>query len=214
MADSHILAADKLYIKSPEEIERLKEDLKYVLPPVECTTRRSKVPTSVSRPLGPCVTPPPNAKQILENWENPEYKGVPRPIVRGRFDNLSEGSLLREDESQLQVAGQVFYITNGEPMYFWDLPRVVWTLFDQHYGLEKMKRPRVHLSRQVGLILASAAEMWAWLVGKEPGFTKFRVTYSCVDRTYNIEKARRVLGYQPRVGMHEGAQKAVEVRLL
>lgn len=210
VADSHILAADKLYIKSPEEIAQIKEELNYVLPSIECTTHRSRVPTSSSRPLGPYVTPPPDAEKILANWENPDYKDALRPNVRGRFDYLSEGSLLREDEAQLQVAGQVFYITNGEPMYFWDLPRVVWTLFDQHYGTEKMKRSRVRLSRQVGLVLASAAEMWAWLVGKEPGFTKFRVTFSCVHRTYNIEKARRVLGYHPRVGMQEGLQKAFE----
>lgn len=214
VADAHILAADKLYIKSPEEIAQIKEELQYVLPSSECTTRRGKVPTSECRPLGPYVTPPPNAEQILANWENPDYKGALRPNVRTRFDYFSEASLLREDESQLQVAGQVFHITNGEPVYFWDLPRMAWTLFDAHYGTQKMQRSRITMSRPLGMILASAAEAWAWLIGKEAGFTKFRVTFSCVNRTLNIEKARRILGYQPAVGMQEGIQKAFEVTML
>ncbi|KAG6814845.1 hypothetical protein H0H93_012012 [Arthromyces matolae] len=34
---------------------------------------------------------------------------------------------------------------------------------------------------------------------KEPTFTRFRVAYSCVNRWHDIEKARRVLGYEPIV---------------
>jgi hypothetical protein len=37
-------------------------------------------------------------------------------------------------------------------------------------------------------------------VGKEAGFTRYRVGYSCATRYHNIEKARRVLGYVPEVG--------------
>lgn len=213
VADSHLLAADKLYIKSAEEIAQIKADLHHVLPSIECTTHRDRVPTSESRPLGPYIELPPDAEKITANWQNPDYQGTPRPNVRNRFDLLAESSLIREDEAQLQVAGQAFYITNGESMYFWDLPRVVWTLFDEHYGTTKMKRSTIEMSRQFGLILGTAAETWAWLVGKKPGFTRFRVMYTCVDRSYNIEKARRVLGYHPRVGMQEGLQRAFEVIL-
>ena len=62
------------------------------------------------------------------------------------------------------------------------------------------------------MILASGAEWWAWLVGKQPGLTRYRVTYSCVSRCHNIEKARRVLGYEPKVGMEEGLRRTLEVR--
>lgn len=123
---------------------------------------------------------------------------------------LADSSLAREDNAQLQVAGQVFFITNGEPMYFWDVPRIAWKFFDEHFGTEKTKRSLICLPREVGMVLASAAEWWAWLVGKQPGFTRFRVTFSCVWRCHNIEKARKVLGYEPQVGMEEGLKKTLE----
>ena len=51
-------------------------------------------------------------------------------------------------------------------------------------------------------------------MGKEAGFTRYRVGYSCATRYHNIEKARRVLGYEPEVGLEEGVRRMVEVRLV
>lgn len=209
-AHAHLLAADRLRPYTPDEIAGLKEDLKVALPYIDCTTGARRIPTSECRPLGPYVTPPPNAEQITANWNDHDYNGAPKPAIRGRFDQLADSSLAREDNAQLQVAGQVFFITNGEPMYFWDVPRIAWKFFDEHFGTEKTKRSLICLPREVGMVLASAAEWWAWLVGKQPGFTRFRVTFSCVWRCHNIEKARKVLGYEPQVGMEEGLKKTLE----
>ncbi len=211
-AYAHLLAADKLGPPNPAEIARLKEELQVALPSIECTTQRHRVPTSEARPLGPYVTPPPNAEKILANWEDPYYvPRVPRPAVRGKFDQFSEAALLREDNAQLQVAGQVFFVTNGEPTGFWDIPRIVYRFFDEHFEKPNTRR-RIILPREVGLLLASAAEWWSWLVGKEPGFTRFRVTFSCAWRCFNIERTRRVLGYEPQVGLEEGLKRTLEVR--
>lgn len=212
-AYAHLLAADKLGPVTPEELERMKENLKVALPSIECTTKRSRIPTSKARPLGPYVTPPPNAEEILANWNNPDYKPAqPRPAVRSKFDQFSETALARcePESSPLQVAGQVFFITNGEPTGFWDMPRVVYRFFDDHFQKPNTKR-RLILPQQLGLILGSAAEWWSWLVGKEPGFTRYRVTYSCAWRCFNIEKARRALGYEPQVGLEEGIRRTTEV---
>ena len=213
-AHAHLLAADRLRPMSEDEVATLKEELHYALPYIGCTTGGRRIPTSASRPLGPYVTPPPDAEQISANWENPDYVHARKPAIRGRFDPLSEVALVREGEKQLQVAGQVFFITNGEPVYFWDVPRIAWRFFDEHFGKDKTKRSVTTLSKEVGMVLAGAAEWWAWLTGKQPGFTRFRVTFSCVWRCHNIEKARRVLGYEPQVGMEEGLKKTLEVRLL
>lgn len=212
-AYAHLLAADRLRPLGEDEVAALKDQLQYALPYVNCTTGARKIPTSESRPLGPYVTPPPKAETILAHWNNPNYPGnAPKPAVRGRFDQLSPAALEREDDAPLQVAGQVFFITNGEPMYFWDVPRVAWRFFDEHFGTNKTRRGLIRLPKDVGMILASAAEWWAWLVGKQPGLTRYRVTYSCVSRCHNIEKARRVLGYEPKVGMEEGLRRTLEVR--
>ncbi|EMD39814.1 hypothetical protein CERSUDRAFT_112075 [Gelatoporia subvermispora B] len=210
-AYAHLLAADRLAPPSPEEVAKLKEELHNALPSIDNTVGRRRIPTSECRPLGPYVELPSNAEKLVEAWSNPDYKPpVLRPAVRGRFDQFSDGALAREGDAQLQVAGQAFFITNGEPMYFWDLPRMLYKRFDEHFGTNKSQRRRIQLSREIGLVLASGAEWWSWLVGKEPGFTRFRVTFSCVWRCYNIEKARRLLGYEPIVGMDEGLRRTVE----
>jgi len=40
-------------------------------------------------------------------------------------------------------------------------------------------------------------------------FTRFRVAFSCGVRWLNIEKARRVLGYEPQVGLEEGIKRMI-----
>ncbi|OCH85748.1 3-beta hydroxysteroid dehydrogenase/isomerase [Obba rivulosa] len=210
-AYAHLLAADRLAPLSPEQIAKLKEELHFALPSIDKTVGRRRIPTSECRPLGPYVSLPPDAAELSARWEDPAYAPpVPRPAVRGRFDQFADSALAREGDAQLSVAGQAFFITNGEPMYFWDLPRMLFKRFDEHFGTDKSARRRIQLSRQIGLVLASGAEWWAWLVGKEPGFTKFRVTFSCVWRCFNIERARQLLGYEPIVGMDEGLRRTVE----
>ncbi|KAI0755133.1 C-3 sterol dehydrogenase [Daedaleopsis nitida] len=207
---AHLLAADKLGPATPADIQHVRESLAFALPSIECTTKRHRVPTSQARPLGPYVTPPPNAEEILANWENTNYEPpVKRPSIRNKFDQFAEIALERDGDGPLQVAGQVFFISNGEPTGFWDLPRVVYQFFDDHFQKPNTKR-RWILPQGLGLVLASGAEWWAWLIGKESGFTRYRVTYSCAWRCFNIEKARRVLGYEPQVGLEEGIKKTFE----
>jgi len=58
--------------------------------------------------------------------------------------------------------------------------------------------------------LAWAAEWYAWLVRKEPGFTRFRVNYATSQRYFNIKKAKALLGYQPLYSLHDGLEKSVK----
>ncbi|EEB91483.1 hypothetical protein MPER_10147 [Moniliophthora perniciosa FA553] len=178
VAHAHLLAADKedtpppapplgplkkLPTEPPKLTEAELDLLTKPLSPIDLTIGRHRIPTSEARPLGPYVTPPPNAEKLVQAFEAPEGPSN-HPVVRTRFDQLSENSIARAklndpEVHPLQVAGQAFFITNGEPCYFWDLPRIVW--------------------------------VWGWLSGKEPSLTRFKVTYSCVNRWHNIEKARR-----------------------
>ena len=112
----------------------------------------------------------------------------------------------------MQVAGQVFFITNGEPLYFWDFSRAIWYRFDQHYNTEKYKTRIRVMTPFVGRCLAQAAEWWGWLVGKQPAFTLYRVRLVCRHKWHSIEKARRVLGYEPIVDLDEGIKRTVDVR--
>ncbi|KAK1231161.1 erg26, C-3 sterol dehydrogenase [Marasmius sp. AFHP31] len=229
VAHAHLLAADRLETpppapplgpleKLPADIPDLTEaELEMVttsLPPIDLTVGHRRIPTSNARPLGPYVTPPPNAEQLLKTFQSLEETSN-RPVTRTRFDYMSEHSLARSKLSNpemhpLQVAGQAFFITNGEPCYFWDMPRCIWRKLDAMFPGHLTSRRRMVLSSSVGLAVAWASEWWGWVVGKEPALTKFKVTYSCVNRWHNIEKARRVLGYEPQVGLQEGVDLMFE----
>lgn len=215
VAHAHVLAADKLaeaiLNEGVDEEKRKLEIARSALPPITATNPTHRIPTSEARPLGPYVDLPPDAEKIEARWNDPDYTPTSeRPVKRSRFDQFSE-SALSDPDASLSVAGQAFFITNGEPVYFWDFPRTVWTKIDQRTDSQRKQKGRIVLPRTLGLLLASGAEWWGWLVGKEPAFTRFRVSFSCASRWYNIEKARRLLGYEPLVGMDEGIDRMVEV---
>ncbi|KAJ6619453.1 C-3 sterol dehydrogenase [Mycena sp. CBHHK59/15] len=234
VARAHLLAADGLAApppapilsclpeipKTPEEVPPLtpaEEALVYyALPSVDLTTGRHRIPTSECRPLGPYVALPPNAEQLVAAFTAPDATST-KPVMRTRFDALSDYTIARTklqapETSPLQVAGQAFFITNGEPCYFWDFARLIWHHLDEAFPEKKKARKSGYwtLPKEVGMMAAAGAEWWGWLTGKDPTFTKFKVSFSCARRWYNIEKARRVLGYEPQVGVEEGVKLMVD----
>lgn len=199
VAKAHLLAADRL--TNPRK--DLDEAKRHPLPPIDLSTGVRRVPTSSARPLGPAIEPPPNGAEIeaaFNSEKTPVYE--PRPVVRSRFDQLSESVIERTESDPFRVDGQVFFITNGEPVYFWDFMRAIW-----HEMGDPLDRSIFRLPKSLAGVLATLAEGWSWLIGKEPAFTRFRVTFSCATRWHNIEKARLVLGYEPDVGVVEGVKK-------
>lgn len=233
VARAHLLAADKLDTPppaipltqleklplTPEEVPPLtqaeQELVHYPLRPITVSTGNHRVPTHEARPLGPYVTPLPNAKEIEAAFNGPNDAFSKRPVVRTRFDALSDSGIVKAklhnpETTPLQVAGQVFFITNGEPCYFWDFPRFVWHQLDAYFPGYRTPKPITVLSKPIGVAAAVGSEWYSWLVGKEPTFTKFKVSYSCATRWHNIEKARRVLGYEPEVGLEQGVKRMVD----
>ena len=201
VAKAHLLAADKLQANPVLPVDALSDSL----PSIELTIGSHRIPTSTSRPLGPALTPVPNADEIAHSFTLPKSTEQ-RPVLRTRFDPLSQTALDRETTSPLQVAGQAFFITNGEPLYFWDFARSIW----RELGLVET-RSRIVIPKVLGWYMARAAEYWGWVSGREVQFTTYRVGFSCTTRWYNIEKARRVLGYEPDVGVEEGIRRTVKV---
>lgn len=109
-------------------------------------------------------------------------------------------------DPSLRVAGQAYFITNCEPLYFWDFHRSIWSLGMNHIAPSIWKMPP-----SIGLLLASAAEVYAKFTGKEAGFTRFRVKFATQKRFYNVERAQRLLGYTPIWGVEEALQKTLKV---
>lgn len=141
-------------------------------------------------------------------------------VFRNRFDPLfhhanpllpSGGNprpkVLSLAKPMLTAAGEAFFITNGQPIAFWDFPRALWYRYNGHV----VSNENVWvLGLNLALVLAFLAECFSWITGRAVQFTRYRVTYTACARYYNIEKARRILGYEPLVGMDEAITRSVD----
>ncbi|KZT37088.1 C-3 sterol dehydrogenase [Sistotremastrum suecicum HHB10207 ss-3] len=216
VAHAHILAAQGLITQSaplPTTIA------KTVLEPINNTTGTYRIPTSEARPLGPAVDPPANAKEISSAFHSSFNPIDPTFVVHSKWDQYSPTGLqlaidsAPEHTHPLQVAGQAFFITNGEPTYCWDFIRTLWFLISPSSFPSPSSpgyKKTVVLNYWVAICIAWITEWVYWVLRKEPALTMERVGYLCATRWYNIEKARRVLGYAPIVGMDEGIRKTAE----
>jgi sterol-4alpha-carboxylate 3-dehydrogenase (decarboxylating) len=110
------------------------------------------------------------------------------------------------------VAGEIFFITNGDPIPFWDFPHKLWAHLAEA-GIEPVPtRKVVAMPRIVGLFIGLVAEIMGWITGKDPLFTRYRVKFTCATRWHNISKARRILGYEPLISNDEGIKRSADVR--
>jgi sterol-4alpha-carboxylate 3-dehydrogenase (decarboxylating) len=105
-----------------------------------------------------------------------------------------------------RVDGEAFLITNDQPVYFFDFARRCWA----EMGDTTDPKSAWALSRDLSLFIAMMLEWIFWLLRKgEPTLTTQRVTYACVARYFNIDKAKRRLGYRPIVSLEEGIRRGV-----
>lgn len=132
--------------------------------------------------------------------------------------NVADAHILAADKlspaSNPPVAGEIFFITNDEPIPFWDFTNGVWDRLDMIYPGKRVKNKPFIIPRTLGIMLGAFSELIAWLLRQKPTFTRFSVIFSCTARWHNIEKAKRALGYEPKVSLGEGMDILVDVRCL
>lgn len=123
--------------------------------------------------------------------------------------NVVDALLAAEERLSLDspVAGQAYFITNGEPMPFFDF--VNWVL--RELGMPTI---RFAIPYPLAYAAAAAAEGLDTLKGgtlnTENGLSRFAVRYMCTHHYFSIDKARRELGYVPRVSLADGVRYAVD----
>jgi sterol-4alpha-carboxylate 3-dehydrogenase (decarboxylating) len=107
----------------------------------------------------------------------------------------------------MRVDGQGFLITNDEHMPFWEFARGI----GDAAGYPTKRDEVWSLPRTLMLAIAITAEWWVWIKtfgrGKSQ-MDRLAIRYSTMTRTYNIDKAKRVLGYKPIVTLSEGIRRA------
>ncbi|CAA0080885.1 2-alkyl-3-oxoalkanoate reductase [BD1-7 clade bacterium] len=124
------------------------------------------------------------------------------------ISNLVDGVMLAEEHLTPagKVDGQAYFITNGEPMAFFD--------FVEDFVVA-MGQPKITKKVPFWLAYSVAAcvEGWDMLKGgtlKETGMSRFAIKYMVTHHYYSIDKARRDFGYEPKVSLAEGIQLTVE----
>ena len=96
------------------------------------------------------------------------------------------------------AAGEAIFIQNNEPIPFRDFCVEVWKNFGHYPPFE------VRLPKGLAWFAGWVAELGTWAVGTPYTLSTGSVMDACAVRYASGDKARRLLGYEPRVGIEEG----------
>lgn len=99
------------------------------------------------------------------------------------------------------VAGQAYFITNGEPMAFFDFIEKL--LIELKYPPITGKVP-YWLAYGVAAIAEAIDTLKGGTLNAENGLTRFSVRYMVTHHYFSIAKAYRDFGWQPRISLAEG----------
>jgi nucleoside-diphosphate-sugar epimerase len=128
---------------------------------------------------------------MLPGWG----KGIHSPVF---IDNLVDGVALAAASSG--AAGQVFTLSDGIG--------VPCREFFEPYA-KLIGRRLVALPTPVVLGAAAVAQRLARFESGDNDVNPEATRYMLRRGTYSIEKARRVLGWEPRVGLHVGLERTI-----
>ena len=109
------------------------------------------------------------------------------------------------------LQAKFFLITNDESWPFWTFANGIFDRLDVAFPGKRVKKKPFVIPKSVAMVMAGLTELIAWLTGKEPNFTRFKVVFTCTSRWHRIDKAKNTLGYKPRVSMNEGLDLTVAV---
>ena len=145
-----------------------------------------------------------------ENWFDFTYVGnAARAHILAAEKLLESYDRTQRLPADIRVGGEAFFITNDEPYHFWDFARTVWA----SAGDTTDPKDVWVIPKRVGLIMATMLEWIFWLLfwgKKQPSTTRQKVKFSCMNRTYSIEKAKKRLGYRSQWSMKEGIKRGVK----
>jgi nucleoside-diphosphate-sugar epimerase len=120
-------------------------------------------------------------------------------------DNLVDALLLADERLTVNgpVAGQAYFVTNGEPLPFFDFVKRV---------LRELGLPKIVAGVPYPIVFAAAAikeaidTLRGGTLNAEDGMSRFAVRYMVRHHYFDISKARRDLGYTPRVSLDQAIQ--------
>ena len=111
-------------------------------------------------------------------------------------ENVAYSILLCAEKSN--ISGEIFNITNGEPMHKKQLLSYVSKNLGINFKYKLLSFNKIYF---VALILEIIYKLFK--INKEPLLTKYTVCTLSFSQTLNIEKAVNILGYRPRISLED-----------
>ncbi|KAF2649476.1 C-3 sterol dehydrogenase/C-4 decarboxylase-like protein [Lophiostoma macrostomum CBS 122681] len=102
------------------------------------------------------------------------------------------------------AAGQAFFVTNGEPVTLRDFCIAVWRQFDHTPPFQ------LRIPKSIAWWVGWAAEWATWAVRSETTLSRGAILDGTAVRYVSISKAKRILGYEPKVGLEEAVKITCE----
>ncbi len=103
------------------------------------------------------------------------------------------------------VGGQAYFISQGEPVALWGFINTILARLDLPRARKKIP---CGAAQFVGAALEASYKILP--LGGEPPMTRFLATHLARSHYFDISKARRHLGYEPRIGISEGLERLVD----
>lgn len=121
--------------------------------------------------------------------------------------NVADAHVLAVENllSTRTAAGEAIFISNEQPVPFRDFCLEVWKKFGHYPPYE------VHIPVSLAVLVGYIAEAVTWITGTPMTLSRGSVLDACGTRYCSGEKARKVLGYKPRVGIEEGIRTSCKV---
>jgi len=169
-------------------------------------------------------------------WEFYRQKGLPITVIRP-ISMLGPGDLRMLKLFRMIKKGWFVMVGNGEklfqPAYIDDVTcgfvlclgnkRAIGEVFimggEEHLSLRDLVQlvaaeldvapPRFKVPLKPVLWLAELCEQVCVPLGLEPPLHRRRVSFFQNNRAFSVEKAKRILGYQPRVSLPEGIRRTI-----
>lgn len=127
------------------------------------------------------------------------------PVFEGREDILVDMTSVENAAYSILlciekkgISGEVFNITNGEPAHQKKLLGYVAESLGLEFRYKKLSFGRIYAIAQ---LLEYIYRLFR--IKKEPLLTRYTVCTLAFSQTISIEKARRILGYKPRITLKE-----------
>ena len=130
-------------------------------------------------------------------------------VVQGHIRAAQALSSASAAPTEKRVDGEAFLITNDEPMSFWLFARAIGVAAGYPTPEESVRT----IPKWLGLLIVALMEWttWIWSLGQQDStMNSGGLRFSIMERTYDIEKAKKRLGYKPTVDMAEGIKRAGE----